>query len=182
MNQTNCQNLFSKTREIVKAHHAEVRAKGEDFNIFSVLGMESNETKTHSGMLVALLDPKGNHYQGSVFLRLFLEEISYDYENEDLDKVMVKAEHHLGKISDDYLSGGYIDVLISFPSGKAIAIENKIYAGDQPFQMYRYSLYKKDHTSLYYLNLYGDKPSPLSLHTLKGKDYGIITYRHVSST
>ncbi|MGB3590312.1 MAG: PD-(D/E)XK nuclease family protein [Nonlabens sp.] len=171
------QSLLNDTKEIVRKHEKAVRDKGEDFNIFSLLGMESNETKTHSGMLVALLNPKGDHYQGATFLKLFLEEIDYNYEFEDLDGALVKAEHHLGKISNDYLKGGYIDILITFPSGKAIAIENKIQAGDQLNQMYRYSLYKKDHCKLYYLNLFGDKPSQLSLHTLNDDDYGIITYK-----
>ena len=74
--------------------------------------------------------------------------------------------------------GGFIDLLITFPSGKAIAIENKIYAGDQPKQMYRYSLYKGDLCSLYYLNLYGGKPSPDSLYELTEDNYSIITYKH----
>jgi hypothetical protein len=171
-------NLFDKTKEVVDKHEKESKGRGEDFNIFSVLGMESNETKTHSGMLVALLDPTGNHYQETTFLKLFLEEIGYDYSNENLSQVKVKAEHNLGAITEDYLSGGFIDILISFPSGKAIAIENKIFAGDQPKQMYRYSLYKKGFCELYYMNLYGGKPSSDSLHSLKDQDYKIITYRN----
>jgi hypothetical protein len=171
-------NLFDKTKEVVYKHEKESKDRGEDFNIFSVLGMESNETKTHSGMLVALLDPKGNHYQETAFLKLFLEEIGYDYSNENLSQVKVKAEHHLGKISKDFLKGGFIDILITFPSGKAIAIENKIYAGDQRNQMYRYSRYQPSMSSLYYLNLFGNQPSKISLNGLSHEDYSVITYRN----
>ena len=178
MDTTSILNLLSNTKKVVDKHEKESKARGEDFNIFSVLGMESSETKTHSGMIVALLDPKGNHYQETTFLKLYLDEIGYEYGNENLSQVKVKAEHHLGTITADYMSGGFIDILISFPSGKAIAIENKIYAGDQPKQMYRYSLYKKELCELYYLNLYGSKPSSDSLHILKDSDYNIISYRN----
>jgi hypothetical protein len=141
--------------------------------------METNETKTHSAMLVSLLNPRGNHYYNDKFLKLFLEKIGYkDYQDENLKLVKVKAEHHLGKISEDYKSGGFIDILITFPSGKAIAIENKINAGDQPNQMYRYSLFKGDKCALYYLNETGNSPTKGSLLTLTNDDYKIISYNN----
>lgn len=169
--------LLNTSKEVVDAHINEKKEKGEDFNVFSILGMETNETKTHSAMLVALLDPKGNHYYDVQFLELFLNEIGYDdYKNENLNLVKVKAEHHLGKISEDYKSGGFIDILITFPSGKAIAIENKINAGDQKNQMYRYSLFKGNDCELYYLNETGKPPTEDSLLTLIDGSYGIISY------
>ncbi|MDG5493174.1 PD-(D/E)XK nuclease family protein [Psychroserpens sp. SPM9] len=168
--------LLNTSKNIINTHLKVIKAKGEDFNIFSILNMETNETKTHSGMLVALLNPKGNHYHGTKFLGLFLKEIGYDYTNENLNQVLVKAEYHLGTISKDYENGGFIDILILFPSGKTITIENKIHAGDQPKQMYRYSLFNKGKSSLYYLNLFGDKPSKNSLHLLTIDDYHIISY------
>lgn len=168
--------LLSETKNIVKTHIENVRERGEDFNIFSVLKMETDETKTHSGMIVALLDPKGNHYQNEVFLELFLNTIGYNFKGEDLKLTKVKAEHNLGPIPKDYSKGGFIDILISFPSGKAIAIENKIDAGDQPKQMYRYSLYKSGDCTLYYLTKEGKHPQSFSLHNLTEKDYSIISY------
>ncbi|WP_343330851.1 PD-(D/E)XK nuclease family protein [Polaribacter staleyi] len=175
--------LLNTSKKIVDVHLKEKKEKGEDFNVFSILGMETNETKTHSAMLVALLDPKGNHYYGVQFLKLFLDEIGYEYEaynDEGLKLVKIKPEHHLGKISKDYTTGGFIDILITFPDGKAIAIENKINAGDQKNQMYRYSLYKGGDCKLYYLNKTGTPPSKNSLLTLTEEDYEIISYnQHV---
>lgn len=170
--------LLSETKRLVDQHFEDRKNRGEDFNIFRIMGMESNETKTHSNMLAALLNPKGNHYQQSSFLKFFLEEINYDYSNEDLNQVSITVEHHLGRITEDYLEGGFIDILISFPSGKAIAIENKIFASDQPKQLYRYSQYKKGCCELYYLNLFGSQPSKDSLHTLTNEDFKIITYKN----
>ncbi|WP_221625453.1 PD-(D/E)XK nuclease family protein [Gramella sp. Hel_I_59] len=172
------ENLLYESGEIVKTHQDDIKEKGEDFNIFSILDMETKETKTHSAMLVALLDPTGNHYYDELFLKLFLEEIGYrDYQNENLKLVKVKAEYPLGTISQAYDSGGFIDILITFPSGKAIAIENKINAGDQKNQLYRYSLYKGNMCALYYLNLFGKSPTKESLHTLAKSDFKIISYK-----
>lgn len=168
--------MLEKVQDIVNQDKKDKREKGEDFNIFSVMQMESNETKTHSNMLAALLNPKQDHYYGSQFLKLFLEQIGYDYGQENLDLVRVQTEYHLGKINSEYTEGGYIDILITFSSGKTVAIENKIYAGDQKNQMYRYSLYNKGNSSLYYLNLLGDDPSKESLNGLKDDAYLKITY------
>ena len=177
MDITKLETLLTESGKIVKAHKKDRRKKGEDFNIFSILNMETNETKTHSAMLVALLDPKGNHYYNEQFLKLFLEEIGYkNYQDENLMLAKVKAEYHLGKIPEDYSSGGFIDILITFPSGKAIAIENKINAGDQQNQLYRYSLYKGGDCALYYLNLSGKPPSKKSVLNLSDKDYEVISY------
>ena len=84
----------------------------------------------------------------------------------------------MGKINEDYTSGGFIDILITFGSGKAIAIENKINAGDQKNQMYRYSLHKGKDCKLYYLNETGNPPTEDSLLTLKDGDYKIISYNN----
>lgn len=178
MNYKKFENLLINSKEIVKKHNQTIREKGEDFNVFSILGMETNETKTHSAMLVALLNPTQNHYHDEKFLELFLQEIGYDYESENLKLVVVKTEHHLGKISEDYESGGFIDILITFPSGKTIVIENKVDAKDQYNQLYRYSLFNRGKSSLYYLNQYGDQPSCESLNGLADEDYEIITYNN----
>lgn len=176
MDITKLENLLTVCGGIVDKHQKDVINKGEDFNVFSVLGMESNEVKTHSAFMAALLNPEENHYCNARFLKLFLKEIGYDYTGENLNLVKVKTEHYLGKIAQDYCSGGYIDILIEFPSKKTIAIENKIYAKDQPKQLYRYSLYKSGNCALYYLNLFGKPPSKESLHTLTDSDFEIISY------
>tara|TARA_R110001592_G_C13095836_1_gene743787 strand:- start:38 stop:1213 length:1176 start_codon:yes stop_codon:yes gene_type:complete len=170
--------LLNASKEIVETHIKDKEERGEDFNVFSILGMETNETKTHSAMLVALLDPEGNHYYKEQFLKLFLEEIGYINQEENLNLTQVKAEYHLGKISEDYTTGGFIDILITFPSGKAIAIENKIDAEDQKNQLYRYSLFKGKDCALYYLNKEGKAPTKNSLLSLTDNGYDIISYNH----
>jgi hypothetical protein len=176
MENAKIETLLYKSGKIVGTHLEDIRERGEDFNVFTILGMETNEPKTHSAMFTALLDPKGNHYHDEKFLKLFLKEIGYDYKDENLKLVKVKAEHHLGKISKNFKSGGSIDILITFPSGRAIAIENKINAIDQRNQLYRYSFFKGNDCALYYLNKTGKPPSKDSLFTLTDEDYEIISY------
>ena len=172
-------NLLQEVQKIIEKHKILAIKKGEDFNLFSIMQMESNETFTHSAIISALLDPKGNHYKGELFLELFLDEIKYDYTGERLELTVIKTEFHIGKIDNKCEKGGFIDILIEFSSGKTIAIENKIYANDQPGQLYRYKQYNRKKTSIYYLNLFGVKPSEHSHKTLKeNEDYNIVSYQN----
>ncbi|HEY9543015.1 PD-(D/E)XK nuclease family protein [Prevotella sp.] len=50
--------------------------RGETFNMFSILKMESNETATHSAFLAELLNPHGSHGCGSAFLSAFLRQVA----------------------------------------------------------------------------------------------------------
>ena len=51
------------------------KIKGEDFNLFSIMRMETNENNTHSNIIGELLDPRGSHHMGDVFLDSFLRMI-----------------------------------------------------------------------------------------------------------
>jgi hypothetical protein len=122
------------------------------FNIFSILRDEHDEVNLHSLFLAELLNPKGTHEQGNVFLRKFLDlnEIS----EFQLKNTYVKKEYK------------NIDILIANDT-QAIILENKIYAEDQPRQLARY--YKiiqaegfKD-IFVIYLTLDGNDPSRQSI-------------------
>lgn len=136
--------------------HSEALAKatGQDFNIFKILGVGHLEVKTHSPMLVELLNPRGRHGQGSVFLQLFVDQFKID--SIDTQQAIVKAEHHVGGKTSE--TGGRIDIVISDRQSSEIFIENKIYAGDQENQMMRYrNANLKAH--LFYLTLDGRPPT-----------------------
>lgn len=169
--------LLNEVEHTIQRHEADSKERGEDFNLFSIMKMESDETFTHSAIIAALLDPKGNHYRGSIFLEMFLANVGYSFENENLERTRVKTEYHIGKIDKEYEKGGFIDILLSFSSGKTIAIENKIYAKDQPRQLYRYSKHNSKNTAIFYLNLSGHLPHPHSYCTLNLEDIKIVSYR-----
>jgi hypothetical protein len=108
---------------------------GEGFNIFQLLGLITDEVGTHSVLLAELLNPRGKHGLGSRFLEHFLDLI--DFREFDVSNVSVCGPYTVGPINTDYTEGGSIDILIK--SGRqCIAIENKIHAGEQKNQLWRY--------------------------------------------
>ena len=78
--------FLKKVEAITKKHKDISREKGDDFNLFNIIGMETNETYTHSAILASLLDPTHNHYKGTLFLKKFLEKIGYTIDSEGLEK------------------------------------------------------------------------------------------------
>lgn len=154
----------------------EARLKIENhntYNIFRVLRMETDETYLHSAFLADLLNPKGFHNHGDVFLNLFICKMGLG-DSSDIKNTHVKVEYTIDKVTIDKdnpenSKGGRIDILINNWSGSSfiIAIENKIYAEDQLHQIIRYhNFLKKEKYSqkrLIYLTLFGDSPSELSV-------------------
>ena len=171
------ENLLTNVSLISKKYDDIAKITGENFNIFSVMQMESNERYTHSAIIGELLNPKGSHGQGSVFLQLFFEEIKElkCIENYNFDNSKCIIEQHIGTIDVDYTKGGFIDIVLK-DDKNVIVIENKIYASDQRNQLKRYKNYYPN-CVLLYLNLFGDVPSIESILDLElDKDFHIISY------
>lgn len=174
----NIQNLLSKVRHLVDLDNKqkeEARKRGENYNIFSVLKMETSEMETHSAFLASLLNPNGDHGMRDQFLKTFIEKTECDDLQLDTINCTIEVEH--------YTRDGRLDILIADNSAhKAIIIENKIYAGDQNAQMKRYNDYAtanyKCGFRLLYLTLDGHEPSQDSLKDLSDKDYQLISYRN----
>lgn len=153
--------LLNQVGSLLKSYDKIAKATGENFNIFSVMGMESDEVKTHSRIIAELLNPKGSHFQGSVFLKYFFEEVVElnTIEYFDFENAKVIVEEHIGILNKDYTIGGYIDIVIKDERNKIeVVIENKIYATDQKGQLLRYKNHYKN-CKLIYLTLDGKKPS-----------------------
>ena len=60
--------LLQKTVNIVDKYESMAVLTGERFNVFNVLGMGSSEVKLHSALIAELLNPKGKHSLGELFL------------------------------------------------------------------------------------------------------------------
>lgn len=146
--------------------------RGEDFNIFSVMGMETSEVNTHSAIIASLLSPQGSHGCGDIFLKLFISAIpelsNFIFNTSDAQS---QVEVSIGHVSEDYQEGGRMDIIIT-SHNRAIIIENKIDACDQPKQMYRYFEYAErtfpGQYKLIYLTKNGKQPSNDSI---SGKNY-----------
>lgn len=163
---------------------------GERFNIFSIIGRSTDEL-THSTFICNLLNPKGTHGQKEIFLKLFLDVVVQSIEeNEKIDsnskfellkkinydKTVCITEYHIGSVTQDYETGGRIDILIK--SGiKNIIIENKIYAGDQHKQLSRYHQFDNEAPIIYLSLMNNNKVGEGSSNNLKeGVDYFCISY------
>lgn len=166
-------NLVSMAKE--KKRQASIR--GENYNVFDILGMTTSEVKLHSSFIADLLNPHGLHGLGSKPLKCFLDIIKLQFAEDDLLKADVVTEYHIGNISEDYSWGGNIDILIRIKD-HYIAIENKINAGDQPKQLVRYKNFIKRHPhKLIYLTIDGHEPSEDSSEGLENNiDYWCISY------
>lgn len=180
---TNIETLLKQISEIVikeRIQQEEKRKRGENFNIFSVLGLSTSEVRLHSAFLGELLNPDGDHGLGSKFLEEFVDTIIKRVEPEfeiDTKTCKVFVEYPIGEIPEDYAEGGRIDLLIRDNQNHAIVIENKIDAINQKKQLLRYQNYAKKNTQKYvilYLTKSGTDPSPES--TCGQVDYKCISY------
>lgn len=143
------------------------RLTGADYNIFNVLKLKSDEVRLHSRFIGDLLNPKGKHGRGDVFLNLFLEQIQASlngsWKKDFYSKnAKVYIEKSIGSINEDKTEGGQIDLVIEDCNNKRIIIENKIYASDQYNQLLRYHNYDSK-ALIIYLTLFGKAPIKYSV-------------------
>lgn len=155
------------------------KATGGHFNIFEITNMSHKEV--HICQVVKeLIDPRGSHCQGDVYLRLFIEHVlklQDEFSDELYSKTVVTAEHLIDE-------NRRIDIYIKAGKKFAIPIEAKIWAGDQYAQCHDYYEYAKaegaEKVALYYLTCDGHMPSEDSTKgmTLKEiEEIRLITFR-----
>lgn len=160
--------------------------RGECFNIFQILGVATSEVRLHSAFLAELLNPCASHGMSTKYLSSFIDYIirregaPFEF---DADSAKVYVEYNIGNISEDYTEGGRIDLMLQDKNRQTIIIENKIYAGDQFCQMFRYNQFAKNKLQLsdnqfrlLYLTLNGDEPRKESLNDAVFSYYR-ISYR-----
>ena len=187
--------LLHKVNQLVqeeKILKREKERRGENYNVFEVMNAQRDEVYTHSAIIASLLNPKCNHGCKSTFLKIFVDHLKESLPNTDfsfdtdLEKCHVYVEYTIGNLSSDSETGGRIDILIeSYEKDKAIIIENKIYAGDQYKQLYRYKNYAQTGYKSYiilYLTLDGHEPNEKStlgktFSMQPGVDFYCIDYK-----
>ncbi|MDE6006930.1 MAG: PD-(D/E)XK nuclease family protein [Muribaculaceae bacterium] len=97
---------------IAKEKDQQALIRGENYNVFDIIGLTTNEVKLHSSFIADLLNPRGLHGLGIKPLKHFLDILNLQMNDEDLSDAEVIKEYHIGNISDDYTWGGNIDILI----------------------------------------------------------------------
>jgi hypothetical protein len=127
----------------------EERTRAPRFNVFRLVGLERSEVGLHSPFLCDLLDPYGSHEQGVLFLGSFLDMLAARC------PTVGDIRRHLADPPDpgDWIvqtERDRIDVSIRSPPARLIVfIENKIDAGEQEKQLYRYRLLLDDESKTY---------------------------------
>lgn len=181
------ESLLTKAQDLVQRDREAKKDSGEDFNIFSITKIERYENNTHSAMLAELLNPKGSHHQGNLFLKAFLrilltrvgfEKVEVEAELPKLlSNVRVHKELNLGLRDDEQETGGRVDLVIVTPH-RRILIENKVDASDQDKQILRYAnAIRKGTDYVFYLTKEGTPASAGSVAELKvGEDYHLLSY------
>jgi len=146
--------LLSQVSEINKRYSELAKFSGENFNVFEILRLNTDEL-SHSKIIAELLDPKGAHEVGDKFLEFFLETIGI--KEFSTQNATIVLEKFVGQINEANTKGGRIDIVIQEATGrKNIFIENKIYAGDQENQLLRYHNINNK-AKLIYLTIWGDE-------------------------
>ncbi|RYE59132.1 MAG: hypothetical protein EOP48_01870, partial [Sphingobacteriales bacterium] len=156
--------LTAKTAMIKRNREQFLNASGENFNIISLLNLEYDEARLHSRFIAGLLNPCGKHGKKALFLQLFLQAANLPpIAGNLLLDAKVYVEEHIGAITQDWMEGGQIDIVIKIPHDIVIVIENKINAGDQKHQLIRYKN-RYPNSYLLYLTKFGTWPSTYSTH------------------
>jgi hypothetical protein len=155
----------------------------EQFNLFGILRITSDEVRLHSRLLAELLDPHGSHGQGTLFFDKFLTATGCNGLFSDTTTVKVFVEYHIGRKTE--VSGGRIDLLLVDDSNRAVIIENKIFAGDQENQLLRYHNYgqqlkgEEGDYRLLYLTLDGREASDTAKgQSLTEEHYTAVSYAY----
>ena len=160
--------LLAQALVLKDKHDALAAATGQTFNLFEIIGRETDEVHTHSAILGELLDPNGSHRQGAVFAQRFLDRL-------DIRDIAVAG----ARVGCEVMiaSDSRADILIETDDA-CIVIENKIGAPDQPRQLERYHAYaaRRKTAKVVYLTLHLDEPSEESLGDLSLDDVKCICY------
>ena len=159
----NLEMLLEEIKQLKQKHNNLRKDEAQGFNVFSLLLKSGDEVNLHSKFIYELLNPKGSHHQGSLFLDLFLETLNLEKPKGDI--LAFREKHN-------------IDILLQ-SSSQTIIIENKVYSEDHSSQLNRYVKnirnqgYKKRNILLIYLTLFGHAPTEKKLN----HDVKLVSYR-----
>lgn len=163
--------LLSQVSTITESYERINAATGNNFNIFSILNIEHYEESTHSRFIAELLKPSKSHGFGNKFAKAFFEESNLLKENFNFENYTVETEYYIGNVTE--FSGGRIDILLKDNLNNTIAIENKIYAAEQPNQLLRYFNHNTN-GKVMFLTLFGDE----SVENKNFTEYNSLSYKN----
>ena len=159
------ESILKQIRKLKEQYEKRAAITGEEFNVFEILGVERREVR-HSAFLANMLNPKGSHRQGAVFLEHFLNLESRLADSSDDGKLYdFQVITEAATNSND----GRIDISLKNEDYACIIIENKIDAEDGAGQLNKYYWdaieegFAPEQIKLIYLTLCGEPPREESL-------------------
>ena len=152
--------MLTRAAAIAEKYELLRKTTGSYFNIFEIAGIATKEERI-CRVIYELLSPTGCHYQGSTYLKLFLEKV---IGIEKLDE----SELQSAKVFREFVipKARRIDLLIR-TNRRIIPIEVKINARDREDQCVDYYEHVNRLTNdfcypLYYLTRFGSAPEEKS--------------------
>lgn len=144
----NISNILQFVASVKSKYNEIAKITGENYNMFHLLDIGHLENY-HSKIIADLLNPKGLHSQGNIFLKLFLDNF--------LD---VKIKINEIEVFTEYVIDNQrrIDIYLKDNENQNIIIENKIYASEQQNQLSDYQNFGKkqnENSKLFFLTLDG---------------------------
>ena len=122
--------IRAATEEMALRTRDRERTEANRFNVFNLIDPDENKL---SSILADLLDPRGSHGQGDVFLRLFFGQLGLDMDAELTAGATVRREAPTYSIARSLRR---MDVLVD--AGVLVAIEHKVDSPEQAEQVKDY--------------------------------------------
>lgn len=122
--------FFSGAKRQIELVEQQDRKLASAFNVFDLIRPDENRL---SDVLVLLLDPRGTHGQGDLFLRLLMQKLDVGLSLANTKRALVRREAATNRIEN---SQRRLDVLVD--AGDFVAIENKVNAAEQKDQVKDY--------------------------------------------
>lgn len=149
-------------KEIIGKIEIYNESSSEKYNIFKVLDVYDKEVMM-CRVLADILNPRGYHNKGSIYLKSFLQDV---LEMKCIEDNLLKET----RVYKEYLieEDRRIDIVIKNDKF-FIPIEVKIHAGEQENQCYDYYMHALKHDSnakVVYLTKFGTSPSEYSTHMI----------------
>lgn len=138
---------------------------------FSIFNYIYTDEMMLSRIIADLLNPKGDHAQGEIFLKLFLDIFAIHQKDNEFNLKTAEVTTEVitrfienSRRMDIYISIPYLNQLGNF----GICIENKPYASDQKNQLEDYvkeleRRHDNGHWHMIYLTMNGNEPSSYSI-------------------
>lgn len=170
-----------KLEEFFKNGLTLLKSKKDSFNLLDLIGQSSREM-THSAFIAGFLNPKANHGLRTAFLDIFLNKYKLSLDSESAS-VTIEKDFGRETIDDNGNHiGGRIDIFIKDDHDNIIVIENKIFAGDQDYQLERYWNSTKRKAQIIYLTLDGHTPSKKSYgNNLSLSSFKCLSYHDIKA-